>query len=100
MEPASATPPWGTELRRHGNSESGFTIIEVLVALMILGVASTTTFTLLSSATRNAQRAKASQVALEYAEQELEYLRSLENKNLALTATPPSSSEPLSPNYR
>jgi prepilin-type N-terminal cleavage/methylation domain-containing protein len=85
---------------RRAKGEAGFTIIEVLVAILILSIAAMTTFALLSAATRNAQRAKANQVALEYAEQELEFLRSLENKQLALTGTPPPSKSPLSPNYR
>ena len=75
-------------------------MVEVLVALLILSIASMTTFTLLSSATRNAQRAKASQVALEFAEQELEFLRSMEDKNLALTKAPPHVDGPLNPDYR
>lgn len=80
--------------------EAGFTIVEVLVAIVILSIGAMTTFSLLSAATRNAQRAKASQVALEYAEQELEYLRSLEDKKLALTGAPKSSTNPNNPNYR
>jgi prepilin-type N-terminal cleavage/methylation domain-containing protein len=84
--------------RRQG--EAGFTIVEVLVAILILAIGAMTTFGLLSTATRNAQRAKASQVALEYAEQELEYLRSYEDKELALTAAPPSSGNALNPDNR
>lgn len=80
--------------------ESGFTITEVLVAILILAIASMTTFSLLSAATRNAQRAEGSQVALEFAEQELEFLRSLEDEDLALIASPPSSNNARSPNYR
>jgi len=80
--------------------EAGFTIVEVLVAIVILSIAAMTTFSLLSAAARNGQRAKASQVALEYAEQELEFLRSLEDKKLALTTAPNSSSNPNSPNRR
>jgi len=80
--------------------DGGFTIVEVLVAIVILAIAAMTTFTLLSSATRNGERAQASQVALEYAEQELEYLSSLKNEQLALTKTPPASSNPLNPDYR
>jgi len=83
-----------------GNGEEGFTIIEVLVAVLIVSIASMTTFTLMSAATRNAQRAEASQVALEYAEQELELLRSMEDKDLALTTPPPTSTNPNSPNLR
>ena len=87
-------------MRARTDSEAGFTIVEVLVAVLIVSIASMTTFTLLSAATRNAQRAEASQVALEYAEQELELLRSMEDKNLALTASPSSSTNPNSPNRR
>jgi prepilin-type N-terminal cleavage/methylation domain-containing protein len=80
--------------------DAGFTIVEVLVAILIVSIAAMTTFTLMSAATRNAQRAEASQVALEYAEQELELLRSMEDKNLALTAAPSSSTNANSPNRR
>ncbi|MBS1886851.1 MAG: type II secretion system protein [Actinobacteria bacterium] len=75
-------------------------MIEVLVAILIVSIASMATFTLLSDAARNAQRAKSEQIAIEYAEQELEYLRSLEDKKLALTVAPPHSANPESPNYR
>lgn len=87
-------------MRRALHNHAGFTIVEVLIAILILSLGAMTTFSLLSAATRNAQRAKASQVALEFAEQELEYLRSLKNKELALTATPAPSTNELSPNYR
>jgi prepilin-type N-terminal cleavage/methylation domain-containing protein len=87
-------------MNRPDRNEAGFTIIEVLVAILIVSIASMTTFTLMSSATRNSQRAEASQVALEYAEQELELLRSMEDKTLALTASPSTSSNPNSPNSR
>lgn len=85
---------------RDRRKEAGFTIVEVMVAILIVSIGAMTTFTLLSSATRNAQRAKASQVALEYAEQELEFLRSMEDKNLALTVAPPHSEKSLNPDYR
>lgn len=85
---------------RPGGREAGFTIVEVLVAAVILVIGALTTFGLLSAATRNTQRAKATQVALNLAQQELEYLRSLPNEELALTSTPPPSVDPLDPNYR
>jgi prepilin-type N-terminal cleavage/methylation domain-containing protein len=85
---------------RKRQNEAGFTIIEVLIAILIVSIAATVTFTLLSEATRNAQRAKATQVALEYAEQELEFLRSMEDKNLALIAAPENSPNTNSPNHR
>jgi prepilin-type N-terminal cleavage/methylation domain-containing protein len=85
-------------MSRRQQSEAGFTIIEVLVAILIVSIAAMTTFTLMSAAARNSQRAEASQVALDYAEQELELLRSMEDKNLALTASPSTSANPNSPN--
>lgn len=85
---------------RRTDREAGFTIVEALVALLIVSLGAMATFGLLSSAIRNAQRVQASQVALEYAEQELELLRSLEDKDLALKATPPPSSDPNNPNFR
>lgn len=82
------------------DNEAGFTITEVLVAILILALGSMATFGLLTGATRNAQRAEATQVAIEYAEQELELLRSMESEKLALKSTPPPSSNPMSPAYR
>jgi prepilin-type N-terminal cleavage/methylation domain-containing protein len=87
-------------MRHARDGEAGFTLTEVLVAILILSIGAMTTFTLLSAATRNAQRAKASQVALEYAEQELEFLRSMEEDELALTASPAHTTNQNSPNYR
>jgi prepilin-type N-terminal cleavage/methylation domain-containing protein len=87
-------------MSRRQQTEAGFTIVEVLVAILIVSIAAMTTFTLMSAAARNSQRAEASQVALDYAEQELELLRSMEDKNLALTASPSTSTNPNSPNSR
>jgi prepilin-type N-terminal cleavage/methylation domain-containing protein len=85
---------------RRKTREAGFTIIEVLVALVIVVIGALTTFGLLSAATRNTERAKATQVALDRAQQEVEALRSLTNKQLALTATPEHMNNQLNPNYR
>jgi type II secretory pathway pseudopilin PulG len=85
---------------RSGTREAGFTIVEVLVATVILVIGALTTFGLLSAATRNTERAKATQVALDLAQQELEALRSLSNEQLAMTATPAHSTDALDPDYR
>jgi Tfp pilus assembly protein PilE len=87
-------------ISRPSTQEGGFTIIEVLVSTLILTIGALTTFGLLSAATKNSQRAKATQVALDRAQQEMEYLRSLPNKQLAMTTTPEASTNPLNPNYR
>src|SRR6476469_4625871 len=80
--------------------EDGFTLIEVLVAAIILVLASMAVFGVLSAATRNAQRAQATQVALDKAQEEIEKLHSLSYSELALTTLPQHSKAPLNPNYR
>lgn len=82
------------------HSESGMTIVEVVVAAMVLALGAAATFGVLTSATKNTQRAKATQVALNRAQLELEALRSLDNDKLAMTAAPSHSNNPLNPNYR
>lgn len=85
---------------RPSRREAGFTIVEVLVAILILVIGALATFGLLSDAIRNTQRAKGTQVALDRAQQEIEALRSLPYKQLALTATPAAETNRLSPDYR
>jgi type II secretory pathway pseudopilin PulG len=80
--------------------EGGFTIIEVLVAVVIVVLGALATFGLLSNAIKNTARAKGTQIALDRAQQEMEALRSLSNKQLAMTATPEASTDRLNPNYR
>src|SRR3954454_9522237 len=87
-------------MRRTFDKQDGFTIIEVLIAALILVLGAIATFGVLASATVSTQRAKATQVALDRAQQELEALRSLDDEELALTSTPPHSNEEESPNYR
>jgi type II secretory pathway pseudopilin PulG len=82
------------------NREDGFTIVEVLVAALILVAGAIATFGVLASATVDNQRAKATQVALSKAEQEMEILRSLSDEELALNATPVHSNEEGNPGYR
>jgi type II secretory pathway pseudopilin PulG len=86
--------------RRFAEKEAGFTIVEVLIAALILVLGAIATFGILSSATRSAQRAKGSQVALDKAQQEMEYLRSLTDEELAMTSTPPHEGDENNPNFR
>jgi len=80
--------------------EAGFTIIEVLVAALLLTLASAAIFGALAAATRNGARAKASQVAVDRAQQEMEKLHSLSYEELAMKKAAPPSTNPLSPNHR
>jgi type II secretory pathway pseudopilin PulG len=85
---------------RASRGEAGFTIIEVLVASLLLALASAALFGVLAAATRNGARAKGTQVALNRAQQEMEKLHSLSYDELALTKFPQHSNNTLSPNNR
>lgn len=80
--------------------EDGFTIVEVLVAALILVVGAIATFGILASATIDNQRAKGTQIALNKAQEEMEALRSVPDEELALTETPPPSSDEGNPDFR
>jgi type II secretory pathway pseudopilin PulG len=80
--------------------ESGLTIIEVLIASIVLVLGAAASFGILSTATKNAQRAKATQVALDLAQEEVERLRGVPYAGLALSFAPSESSNPLDPNHR
>jgi type II secretory pathway pseudopilin PulG len=80
--------------------EGGFTIIEVLVAILILTLASAALFGVLAASARNGARAKATQIALDRAQQELEKLHSLSYEELAMTVTPAHSTGVNNPNNR
>ena len=64
--------------------QAGFTIIEVVVAALVLTMGALATFGMLSAATKNTYRAKQTQVALDMAQQELEALRGLNSEEVAL----------------
>jgi len=89
-----------TSISERRAEESGLTIVEVIVAALVLALGAMATFGVLGAATKNTQRAKATQVALDRAQQEIEAMRSLSNKALALTTTPSHDNRPLNPNFR
>jgi type II secretory pathway pseudopilin PulG len=91
---------WIVKRFERDGGESGLTIIEVLVATVILVLGAAATFGLLGAAARNAQRAKATQVALDLAQEELERLHGLSYESLAVNSTPKTSTDPLDPGYR
>ncbi len=80
--------------------EQGFTIIEVLIASVLLALASGAVFGVMAASVRNNSRAETTQVALDRAQRELEKLHSLSYDELALTVTPAHSTNTLNPNYR
>jgi Tfp pilus assembly protein PilV len=85
---------------RLGDDEAGFTIIEVLVAAIILVLGAIGIFLSLVAGIHNVQRAKNTQVAADIAQREMERLHSLTFEQLALTEAPEHSTEAASPNSR
>ncbi|HET8863552.1 MAG TPA: hypothetical protein VFM94_09920 [Solirubrobacterales bacterium] len=85
---------------RLGDGEAGLTMIEVLVAAVVLVMGAAATFGVLGAATKNAQRAKATQVALDLAQEEMERLHSIPYSELAVYPAPVPSSDAKSPNFR
>lgn len=87
-------------IRLARDEEDGLTLIEVLVASIILALAAMATFGVLAATTRNAQRAQATQVALDKAQEEMEKLQTVPYEKLALKSLPEHEGSPLNPNYR
>lgn len=87
-------------MERLRNREAGFTIVEVLVATLVVVIGALAAFGMLSDAVKNTARAKSTQVALDLAQQEIEALHSLSNEQLAMTGVPPHSTDSLDPRYR
>jgi hypothetical protein len=75
-------------------------MIEVLVAAVVLVMGAAATFGVLVAATKNAQRAKATQVALDLAQEEMERLHSIPYDELAVSVMPTPSTNPQNPNSR
>ena len=80
--------------------EEGFTIVEMLVTALVVAFGAAAVFGLLTAATKNTQRAKWTQVALDRAQHELEELHGIPDEELALTLPASHYASPLHPGYR
>ena len=80
--------------------EDGMTVVEVVVAALILTIGAIGVLTVGDAATRNTFRAEQSQVVVNRLQAELEHVRQLPFKEVALTAAPPTSSDPENPGSR
>lgn len=86
--------------RRSIRSESGFTIVEVMVAALILVIGAAALMTALAGARKATYRAEQSQVANDIAQREMETLRATPYTKLAMTSTPGHSADQSDPRYR
>jgi type II secretory pathway pseudopilin PulG len=80
--------------------EGGFTLIEGLVAGLILTIGAIAVLTAFDASARNTFRAEEQQVAVNRAQQELEEIRGLDYLDVALTTTPATSTDPDDPRNR
>jgi type II secretory pathway pseudopilin PulG len=80
--------------------EEGFTVVEVLVAILILAAGALAVLQTFDASTRNTFRAEQTQVAINRVQRELEQVRQLDYADVALTTTPSHSSDPKDPRYR
>lgn len=86
--------------RRTGNGEAGFTLVESLVATLLVSLGSLAVLSMFDTSRRATLRAEQSQVAVQIAEQEVEKLRALGYSELALTVAPATASDPADPRSR
>jgi type II secretory pathway pseudopilin PulG len=80
--------------------EAGMTLVEVVVAGMILIVGALGVFGIVEAGTRNVFRAEQSQMVANLLQQEVEKLRGVPYSELALTSLPSHSSEAENPDSR
>lgn len=86
---------------RRLEAEDGFTIVEVLVAAVVLALGAAAVLMTLVAGIRDVQRGKQTQVAVKIAQREMEKVRSLGFKEVSMTALPAKDgSQQESPAYR
>lgn len=81
-------------------SEAGLTVVEAIVALLLLAVGSLAALQLLDTATRTTFRAEQSQALSNRLQAELEQISALPYPELALSSAPAGSTDENDPRYR
>lgn len=89
-----------SHLRQRTAAESGISIVEVLVAALILTISALAIATLANSASHNTFRTEQDQVAINRLQEELEHIRQLPFNEVALSSRPVRSDEAGSPDQR
>ena len=81
-------------------NDAGFTIVEVAIAAIILVISGLAVLGLVDAASRNDYRATQSQVVNDRLQQEMEAIKQLPYKQVALTGLPTHSNTSSNPNSR
>ena len=81
-------------------SESGFSLVELLLAVALMAVGVAATIGVFGASSRTTVIAQQGQVGAQQAQAELDRLSKLKYGQLALTSTPTNSTDPLNPNNR
>ena len=86
--------------RRVPARDGGFTVVEVLIAAVLLAITAIAVFGLVDEGSRNNYRSQQSQVEDDRLQQEMEKLKQVPYDQLALTSVPAHSSASNDPNSR
>jgi Tfp pilus assembly protein PilV len=86
--------------RATSEDEGGFTIIEVLIAAVVLVLGSLAVFLSFASAIHNVQRSREGQIAISVAQREMERVRVISYDSVALSSMPTVSTLTTNPNFR
>ena len=89
-----------SRLVRLAGDPSGLTIVEVLVAALILTVGSLAVFTVVDAATKTSYRSEQAQVVNNVLEQEMEQIRSLPYDDIAMVSAPSPATDINDPRSR
>ena len=87
-------------VRPNVTADDGFTVIEVMIAALLLAISAIAVFGLVDAASRNNYRSQQSQVVNDRLQQEMEKLKQVPYDQLALTSLPTHSSASNDPNSR
>src|SRR4051794_18821549 len=82
------------------SSEAGFSLIELLIAVLLMAVGVAATIGVFGASGRTTLVSQQAQVAAQQAQAELDRLSKLRYGQLAMTSTPTASTDSKNPNYR
>jgi prepilin-type N-terminal cleavage/methylation domain-containing protein len=88
-----------SEILRRAAATDGMTLVELLVAILILAIGILATFTVFDSSKRTTHVSELLESQNQVAQRELERVESLPYEEISLTAVPPTSTDAKNPGY-